>query len=403
MMMTPPMLADLDARYFELPNGLTGLSQIDFFTLPALSDGGDAQGPFAAQLSGQLTLAAGGRYDFYIPGVGEAELFVDGVLTATEDSNGGLQLAAGTHALELRFVTDSRDRMPVIDWQGPETGGSRQALLGAETAMPFPKTGAATMALAAPMSMEDGTDGGAPEPLTKGVRGFEASYYLVNGQVAKDAMSADDVFSGEASATGAANALDFLRTGEAFWEDGAKNNFAAQYSGNLNIETGGSYVFKLRTDDESELYIDGVKVVSADEDNQVETLEAVLDLAAGDHTIEVRYADAGGLASLYLDWRGPDTDDKKVLLDSNYVGTGPTEAEIEAYVAAVRAMPDAMANGDETKVEDHMAALDLVPRDEATHIALFDGDWFDPGNWYNGEIPGPGAKVLIPEGVSINL
>lgn len=81
---------------------------------------------------------------------------------------------------------------------------------------------------------------------------------------------------------------------------------------------------------------------------------------------------------------------------------GATQAEIDAYVAAVKAQPEDEAHGtDPGKAAQHEAVMELVPRDEATHIAVSDGDWFDPATWYNGEIPGADAKVLIPEGISV--
>ncbi|MEQ8934357.1 MAG: G8 domain-containing protein, partial [Amphiplicatus sp.] len=50
---------------------------------------------------------------------------------------------------------------------------------------------------------------------------------------------------------------------------------------------------------------------------------------------------------------------------------------------------------------DHHATLALVPVGEATHVAVKNGSWFDPSTWANGQVPGDGAKVLIPEGVSV--
>ncbi|MBO9437018.1 cadherin-like domain-containing protein, partial [Ruegeria sp. R13_0] len=81
----------------------------------------------------------------------------------------------------------------------------------------------------------------------------------------------------------------------------------------------------------------------------------------------------------------------------------PTDAsEVEAYVAAVKALPDAHAHGDDpSKAGEHMQLLELVERAEATHVAIGDGDWFDASNWYEGRIPDVGAKVLIPEGISL--
>lgn len=81
---------------------------------------------------------------------------------------------------------------------------------------------------------------------------------------------------------------------------------------------------------------------------------------------------------------------------------GATLAQIDAYVDAVMALMDGHPHPDDSgKMTEHMAAMDLVPRSEATHIAITDGDWFDSATWYNGEIPDAGAKVLIPEGIDV--
>jgi len=55
----------------------------------------------------------------------------------------------------------------------------------------------------------------------------------------------------------------------------------------------------------------------------------------------------------------------------------------------------------EAMMQDHMAAMNLVPVDGATHIAISDGDWNDPQTWSGGEVPGGGAKVVIPEGIHL--
>ncbi|MEM6945049.1 MAG: G8 domain-containing protein, partial [Pseudomonadota bacterium] len=50
---------------------------------------------------------------------------------------------------------------------------------------------------------------------------------------------------------------------------------------------------------------------------------------------------------------------------------------------------------------EHMAAFDLVAHSDATHMAVEDGDWFDPDTWANGEVPGSGARVIIRDGVTV--
>jgi hypothetical protein len=46
--------------------------------------------------------------------------------------------------------------------------------------------------------------------------------------------------------------------------------------------------------------------------------------------------------------------------------------------------------------------MNLVPVASATHVAVADGSWFDPKTWANGQVPGDGAKVLIPQGVTVD-
>jgi hypothetical protein len=50
---------------------------------------------------------------------------------------------------------------------------------------------------------------------------------------------------------------------------------------------------------------------------------------------------------------------------------------------------------------DHDALMRLVPVSAATHVAVKDGSWFDPATWAGGEVPGEGARVVIPAGVTI--
>ncbi len=57
---------------------------------------------------------------------------------------------------------------------------------------------------------------------------------------------------------------------------------------------------------------------------------------------------------------------------------------------------------DPSKHAEHMAALNLVPVSAASHVAVNSGSWFDPNTWANGSVPGGGAAVVIPHGVSVH-
>ncbi|MFZ5615847.1 MAG: Ig-like domain-containing protein [Pseudomonadota bacterium] len=52
--------------------------------------------------------------------------------------------------------------------------------------------------------------------------------------------------------------------------------------------------------------------------------------------------------------------------------------------------------------KEHIATMNLVPVSAATHVAVNNGSWFDPNTWANGQVPGDGAKVLIPTGVIVD-
>lgn len=51
---------------------------------------------------------------------------------------------------------------------------------------------------------------------------------------------------------------------------------------------------------------------------------------------------------------------------------------------------------------DHLRVLtDVVPEEQATHIAMRSGDWSDATIWNTRTVPGAGAKVLIPETATV--
>jgi hypothetical protein len=78
------------------------------------------------------------------------------------------------------------------------------------------------------------------------------------------------------------------------------------------------------------------------------------------------------------------------------------EAAIAAFVAAAMAEPERHAHMDDAgKNAEHMAAMDLAARAEATHVAVAHGSWFDAATWAGGVVPGQGARVLVPKGIEV--
>lgn len=84
-------------------------------------------------------------------------------------------------------------------------------------------------------------------------------------------------------------------------------------------------------------------------------------------------------------------------------GVGASQAEIDAYLDALAAADEAhIHDTSSSKAGEHDATMNLAPRGDATHVAIGDGDWFDPSIWSNGEVPGDDARVLIPDGVTVD-
>ncbi|QHQ34707.1 G8 domain-containing protein [Algicella marina] len=55
----------------------------------------------------------------------------------------------------------------------------------------------------------------------------------------------------------------------------------------------------------------------------------------------------------------------------------------------------------EEEMGHHSQILDLVDPAEATHVAVNDGAWSDPGTWEGGEVPGADARVVISNGIEV--
>jgi hypothetical protein len=52
---------------------------------------------------------------------------------------------------------------------------------------------------------------------------------------------------------------------------------------------------------------------------------------------------------------------------------------------------------------EHERVMNLVPTSSMTHIAAASGDWTDPAVWLFGNVPAAGARVVIPEGVTVRF
>ena len=166
--------AGLSASYFIVPGGVSRLSEIDFTAAPdaagvvgsldtvttndAFWQGGPADN-FAARYAGSLVVETAGRYTLHLTSDDGSALFLDGAQVIDNDGAHAattrqvtLDLAAGSHPLELLYFERDGVQTLQLDWQGPDTGGARQTIDGSAFAQDADPAdpGAGTGAVAAP-------------------------------------------------------------------------------------------------------------------------------------------------------------------------------------------------------------------------------------------------------------
>jgi hypothetical protein len=95
---------------------------------------------------------------------------------------------------------------------------------------------------------------------------------------------------------------DFLYESGPLWDGGPVDNFAIQFTREIETTEGGVFKLRLTTDEIAHVRIDGVLLLDTTGAPAEVTLEAEVTLTAGTHTIDVRYLDTEQEASLQVDW-----------------------------------------------------------------------------------------------------
>ncbi|HVP21945.1 MAG TPA: PA14 domain-containing protein, partial [Anaerolineaceae bacterium] len=99
-------------------------------------------------------------------------------------------------------------------------------------------------------------------------------------------------------------------------QDPIEGAFSARYTGWLRILKPGRYHFRIEADDGARLILDGKTVGEGLISDQPNRVDADLELAAGDHPIQIDYFQAGGGSSLEFYWQPPDENEAPVPPDA---------------------------------------------------------------------------------------
>jgi hypothetical protein len=89
------------------------------------------------------------------------------------------------------------------------------------------------------------------------------------------------------------------------WPGGPADRFGAEYSGYITIPSAGSWTFATNSDDGSDLWIGGVRIVNNDGLHGMMRVAGTVVLAAGTFSFRARAFDNSGGYGLIVTWRGP--------------------------------------------------------------------------------------------------
>ncbi|HWQ04817.1 MAG TPA: PA14 domain-containing protein [Longilinea sp.] len=258
----------ITVRYY--PNtdweGQPSLTQTQASINADWKDGNPAPFPFSVQWQGILFTELSGVYQMMLTSPAPSELYLDG--TPVQLSEGGIQtgsvnLAKGRH--ELIIKTQGKDGHFELNWQHPD---GEQA--------PIPPS----LLFLPPIDNH----------------GLLGSYFSNGDWQPPAAFTAVDPW------------IYFY-----YHNQPLPRPYTVEWVGRIYIQKTGHYQFILESTDESLLFIDENKVTENDTVNGNQTGE--VDLAAGFHSIRIRYADRTGYTHIYLYWTPPNGEQEIVPQD----------------------------------------------------------------------------------------
>ena len=232
---------------------------------------------FCAKLPFQFSLLEREGYHFYIPALG----IMNDDLFYTDSY--AYELPVEVSGFDIRYTLDGSD--PVASspiYNGP-INITESSVVKAAPFLQSGKRGTIKSATITKSTLSPAVEVASVEP------GINATYYRGMISTLADFGKLQNVRSYVASSIGLP-------------EDRDADGFGLQFDGYLSVDEDAVYSFALKSDDGSELFIDGEKVIDADGIHGDSPVFGRKALAKGLHKIEVRYFDNAYGEALQIEW-----------------------------------------------------------------------------------------------------
>ena len=228
---------------------------------------------FAIRFKGTIEVAVAGEYTFFSSSDDGSRVTVNNQLVVDNDGQhpliekqGLVTLAAGVHDIEIAFFQGFGGQGFTPSWSGP--GFSKTELIPGDSA-----GGVSQAALLSP----------------------QLSYKYYEGAWAV----LPDFNTLQSSRSGLVN--NFLLSVQ-----GTVNQYGVQFFGQVKVDVAGDYTFYVRSNDGSQLTVDGQLVVDNDGRHGAIEKQGSIALQAGVHPIVLEYFQNGGSEALQVFWSGPE-------------------------------------------------------------------------------------------------
>lgn len=274
-----------------------------------------ADGPtdyFAARAVGKIIVPRSGNWTFKVGSDAGARLLIDGRLVVNDDANhsfrfssGEIELEAGEHDFDLRYLERNYSQGLIATWQGP--GDAFESVIPSSA-----------LRLSADEPVVDEGGGGLRAYWTSGTR---------------HATRLGEVDWLDYTSTALVERISWPITNAAFETDGPTDYFAARFVGKIAIDEAGDWNFKIGSDAGARLLIDGQLVVSDEANHSFRFAGGGIALGVGDHDIEIQYLERNYSQGLVATWQGP-SDEYESVIPSSALTPAPLESPGGAFAGS---------------------------------------------------------------------